>query len=541
MVIEQLQKHPLTALVIVFTTIRLLIANLINLGNDEVYYFTYAVLPDWNHFDHPPLVGIFIRIFTINLHCNAEVFVRMPGIMAAAVNTWLIARCGTLIKNRNTGLVAAVLYNTSVYTSILSGIFILPDSVQLTFWLAALYAMLRCIKATNPSDIRRHLLLTGLWIGLATMSKVHGVFLWFGFLGFIVFDRGGLLKSPYLYVSMVITALLASPILFWNISNDFVTWRFHSERVVIGGGGIHVKSFFRTTIGQVLYANPFQIVIFLLTGKTLVRRGSVVSATAVDATSAALLLWCSLPIIVCTTLVSLFRDTLPHWSGPGFLGLMLLGAAWIDKFTFPGLNNSPKKLLAGSVGLIFFVFTVGPILIRCYPGTMNPKPFPRVGAGDATLDVTGWEQLLPAFEKLRNDDIASGRMRRDAPMVVHKWFPGAHVYYHVAYPLGTRTVGVGKLEDLHQFAWLNQLYGQVAAGSDAWYISPSNNFNDPAELFSGQFERFEKAGTITQRRNGRVARYWFVYRLKNAKRSLGTQLTAEDGANERQATTSDNP
>ena len=93
--------------------------------------------------------------------------------------------------------------------------------------------MLRCIKATNPADIRRYLLLTGLWIGLATMGKVHGVFLWLGFIGFIVSDRRGLLKSPYLYVSMAITALLVSPILFWNISNDFITWRFHSERVVI--------------------------------------------------------------------------------------------------------------------------------------------------------------------------------------------------------------------------------------------------------------------------------------------------------------------
>lgn len=516
MVIEYIQKYPLAALVIVFTIIRLLIANLINLGNDEVYYFTYAVLPDWNHFDHPPLVGIFIRIFTFNLHCNSEVFVRMPGIVAAAINTWLIARCGGLIKNRNTGLIAAVLYNTSVYTSILSGIFILPDSVQLTFWLGALYTMLRCVKATGLSDIRRYLLLTGLFIGLATMGKVHGIFLWFGFLGFIVFDHRGLLKSPYLYASLAVTAFLASPILFWNIGNDFITWRFHSERVTVTEAGIDLKSFFRTTIGQILYANPFQVVLFIFMGKTLAQRTVVA-----DAASVVLLLWCSLPIIICTMLVSLFRDTLPHWSGPGFLGLMLIGAAWADKSVFPTLNNLPKKLLVGSSGLILFVFTMGPILIRCYPGTMSSKPFPRTGAGDATLDVTGWEQLLPAFEKLRNDDIASGNMTRDAPMVVHKWFPGSHIYYHVAYPLGMRTVGIGKLEDLHQFAWLNQLYGQVPAGSDAWYITPSNNFTDPAEQFAGQFERFEKAGTITQRRNGHVARYWFVYRLRNARAGFG--------------------
>ena len=34
---------------------RLLIGGLLELGNDEVYYLTYAYLPDLSHFDHPPI------------------------------------------------------------------------------------------------------------------------------------------------------------------------------------------------------------------------------------------------------------------------------------------------------------------------------------------------------------------------------------------------------------------------------------------------------------------------------------------------------
>lgn len=513
-------QKPLFSLILVFTLIRLLIANLINLGNDEVYYFTYAVLPDWNHFDHPPLVGAFIRIFTFNLQLNNEVMVRLPGIIAAAVNTWLIARCGELVKNRRTGLIAALLYNTSIYTSIISGIFILPDSVQLVFWLAALCTMLRTIQSGRPLVIHKNLLLTGLWIGLAVMSKVHGVFLWFGFLGFIIIDRRGLLKSPYLYVSIAITVLIASPILFWNISNDFVTWRFHSERVTVTEQGIDLKAFFRTLIGQILYANPVQITLFVLTGRVIARRQNFLDASAM-----ALLLWCSIPIILCTTLVSIFRDTLPHWSGPGFIGLMPVAAAWVETQVDDPARRFYPKMLNTCVTVIAFVFIAGPLLIKSYPGTMSPKPFPKTGSGDATLDITGWEQLLPAFEKLRNDDIVSGKIRRDAPLVVHKWFPGAHIYYHVAYPLDMRVIGVGELNDLHQFCWLNKLYGRIPAGADAWYISPSNNFTNPVELYGDAFRSIEKAATITQRRSGRVARYWFVYRLKNAERAVGYQIT----------------
>ena len=42
-------------------------ASMIELGNDEVYYWTYALFPDWSHFDHPPMVGITIQLFTLNL------------------------------------------------------------------------------------------------------------------------------------------------------------------------------------------------------------------------------------------------------------------------------------------------------------------------------------------------------------------------------------------------------------------------------------------------------------------------------------------
>ncbi|MHA4739943.1 ArnT family glycosyltransferase [Dyadobacter sp. MSC1_007] len=515
----EISKRPLLLLIVAFTAIRCIIACAINLGNDEVYYFTYAILPDWNHFDHPPLVGIFIRLFTFNLHWNHELMVRMPGIIGAAVNTWFIFRCGELISNKRTGTIAAILYNTSIYSSIIAGIFILPDSIQVVFWLAALYSILMIAGSGLGKHINLHLLLFGFWTGLAVMSKVHGVFLWFGFGGYILFHRRDLFQNPYLYLSLGITALLSSPILFWNIQNDFITWRFHSERVTIGEQGIDLKSFLRTTIGQILYCNPITFALYILTGNAFVR-----GRRFMDNEAMAVLLWCSLPIIASTTLVSLFRDTLPHWSGPGFIGFTLITAAFLNGKLGDRPTGSYQKSLNACIVLIAFVFVAGPLLIRYYPGTMSPKTYPRTGSGDATLDVTGWETLRAPFEKIRKDDIRSERMTANAPLLIHKWFPGSHIYYYVAFPLQMRVVGAGNIADLHQFCWLNARYGQVARGRDAYYISPSNNFTDPAEQYAGQFEAFEHAGTITQKRNGKVARYWFVYRLKHATMPVGCQV-----------------
>ncbi|NIJ54534.1 ThuA domain-containing protein [Dyadobacter arcticus] len=499
-------------IMIIATAIRCIVAGSLDLGNDEVYYFTYAVQPDLNHFDHPPLVGILIRLFTFNLHHYGELFMRLPAIVGAAINTWLIAKCGKLVRNEKAGIIAAILYNTSIYTSIVSGVFILPDSVQLVFWLLALYAMLQSAHTKSDSIKNKQILWVGFWAGLAIMSKVHGVFLWAGFLGFITFNKPAWLKNPYLYLSVLITAVIISPILIWNMDNDFITWRFHSERVGPTDFGISWKSFLKTTFGQILYNNPFQFVIFILTMAAVLN-----NKWFADRTQVQLLLWSSLPIILCTTLVSLVRDTLPHWSGPGFVALMILSAAFVENGLSHARGKLYHQLLNASSALILFVILAGLPLIHLYPGTMGKKSFPNIGNGDATLDLYGWDALLPSFKKIRETDIAGKVMSPDAPIVVHKWFPGAHLYYYVAYPLGMNLLGMGKLSDLHKFQWLNQRYDAILPGDNAYYISPSNNFTDPVAIYGDQFKTYEKAATIVQKRNGATARNWFVYRLKNAK------------------------
>ncbi|WP_051664135.1 ThuA domain-containing protein [Dyadobacter crusticola] len=511
MLLPHNKKSAVFWIVVISTLIRSVVAWCTNLGNDEVYYFTYAVQPDLNHFDHPPLVGIFIRVFTANLHFYNEFLMRLPAILGAAINTWLIARCGKMIRNVQAGVIAALLYNTSIYTSIISGVFILPDSVQIVSWLAALFCMLQSIRSQSAQKQNRYLVWIGIWIGLAVMSKVHGVFLWAGFLAFIVFNKPTWLKKPSLYLSLIITAVLISPILIWNINNDFITWHFHSERVQPNGMGVNAKSFLRTTIGQMLYCNPFQFSIYVLLLYAIVKRRLYVQRMDVQ-----LLLWCSLPLIVCTTASSLFRDTLPHWSGPGYIGLMLLSAAFVDQSFASARSKIPQRLVTTSAGLILLVVLAGLPIIHYYPGTFGKKSALQVGSDDPTLDLYGWDQLLPAFKKIRDQDMQQNSMSADAPLVVNRWFPGGHLYYYLAYPLRMNLVGLGELNDLHKFKWLNEKYDRILPGTHAYFVSPSNNFTDPAKIYSGQFQSIEKAATIVQKRNNQVARKWYVYRLKNA-------------------------
>ncbi|ODS86532.1 MAG: hypothetical protein ABS46_00940 [Cytophagaceae bacterium SCN 52-12] len=494
--------------------VRCILASCLDLGIDEVYYFTYAVQPDWNHFDHPPMVGWLIRCATLDLLLTGELFIRLPAIAGAAIGTVLIYHCACLIAGKKAGLTAAILYNTSFYFGIISGLFILPDSVQLIFWLGALYLMIRFTMAAPGKERNLLLLGIGILIGLSILSKVHGLFLWIGFLGFLVFHQPGILKSAYLYAAIFLAALIASPIVFWNIQHDFITWRFHGERVIPGKFAIDWFSFVRTSLGQVLYANPVHFVVYL---------AGIKMALTCDARKPRqayidLLLWCSLPIISCTTFLSLLRDTLPHWSGPGFSGLLLVSVGVMYRYGRASHLNFLEKAVKGSavvtvvgVGIAFFT-------VLYFPGTFGSGAFQDRGRGDFTLDIHGWKALRHGFTHIREEDVRTKRIDANAPLVIHKWFPGAHLYYYVAYPLDIPLIGMGALKDLHKFHWFNSRYDGLQPGDDAYFISPSNDFTSPYQVYGDRFDKIEHAGIIPQYRNGQVARYWQVYRLKGYKR-----------------------
>ena len=67
------ERYQLLLIIIVSTLIRCVIAASIGLGNDEVYYVTYAQHLQWNYFDHPPMVAWLIKLGSIFGHSELAV------------------------------------------------------------------------------------------------------------------------------------------------------------------------------------------------------------------------------------------------------------------------------------------------------------------------------------------------------------------------------------------------------------------------------------------------------------------------------------
>ena len=502
-------RNKLIWLIVLSSLLRLLVAGTTELGNDEVYYYTYALHLQWNYFDHPPGVALLIQLSTLHLWLTGEVFIRLGAIVCAAAGTWLSYKIGQATRNERTGWYAAVLYTANIYTSVIAGTFILPDSPQVVCWLAALYVLIKMVLQLNSGNriSARYWLLFGLLSGLCIQCKVHGVFLWFGFgLYLLLYSRKTLLQ-PLLYVSFVITAIIISPIILWNVNNHFITLTYHSSRLT--GYHININSFLQAISGQIFYNNP--VVVFIIAQAIRISA----SKRFLQPCLQRLFLLTGLPIIILVSLISLFNSVLPHWSGPGFLTLSFIGAAYLDRT----INFNKKTLspaLKSALLLIATTVFAGMAVIHFYPGTFGSTKIENYGSGDFTLDLSGWKDFAQSYKQWMYEQSNNNEYRR-LPIVCNKWFPAAHIDYYIARTNHTQMVGVGNLQDLHNFVWLNKARTDLKPGEDALCIVPSNYTVDVTNVYGNTFSSVIRLHTFVAKRSGKTTRFFTLFLLKNYK------------------------
>ncbi|MDF2187255.1 glycosyltransferase family 39 protein [Paraflavitalea sp. CAU 1676] len=497
-------------LIIVASLVRMIVAAVTELSNDEVYYWTYAQHLQWNYFDHPPLIAVLIRVFTGNLLVQEEFFVRLGAIACGAVNTWQMYLLGRQLKNEYAGWLAACLFTASVYGSILGGLMILPDAPQMVFWLWGVLLLVNIFnEVSEGARSNKRWLLFGLVAGLCIMSKVHGVFLWGGAGLYIMIYRRSLLKNPFLYLALLITVVLISPIYWWNRAHDFITLNYHGNRVGFFGA-VQWDSFFRQLIGEFLYNNPVNVVLQFMALHAM-RKMPLLSTTA----NQRILLMLSLPLVAVVWFMALFKDTLPHWTGPAYSTLIPLAAAYLaQRLERRQLLPLFPKVMRYSLALPAILLIVLVTSIQWLPVGLGSKDDQKLGSGDLLLDMSGWHQMGRAFDSLYKRDVAQGIMKPGAYLITDYWFPAAHVDYYVARPAKMPLIAVGSYANIHHYAWLNRHKAPLQPGQDAYYMAVSNYYDPLSPSIKNTFHSIEPPVMIDQLRAGKVVRHFYVVRLR---------------------------
>ncbi|HNW89176.1 MAG TPA: glycosyltransferase family 39 protein [Bacteroidales bacterium] len=501
-------------LLILNMIIRFLIAFFTDLGIDEAYYFAYGLYWEWSYFDHPLMVGLLAKASAFVFGSSTALELRALTVIIGTANLLLVYQVAKTIKDRLTGFYAALLYSASFYGSVISGSFILPDNPLIFFWLLSILFIVKFLHSGKPA--LHYIFFFGVAAGLAFLSKYSALFLWFGMLCFAVKERKlQILKKPHIYISALISVLLFLPVILWNYNHAFTSFSFHSNRIGLENLSFKFDYFATELFGQIFYHNPVNIFIIISCFFYLFKHKKSFSEPTVT-----FLLFISLPVIVATLGISFFNRTLPHWSGPGYIGLIIFSAVVLrQKYS----ERIEKAVRPGLFSNIFFLIIIVFGLLQVNFGIINPDKATdeeKLGKNDISLDMYGWQQVKQKTTSLVNSDLLSKKIDSNFVFITHNWFPAGSIEFYVAHPLKRKLYVWGSKEKAHQYVTINKLRGGIDKNTDAYYITTSRHFGAPDDHLSDKFEITEPREVIEVTRNSKPVYNVFIYRLKNAKKNF---------------------
>jgi hypothetical protein len=279
------------------------------LHSDESYYWMFSQNLDWGYFDHPPMAAFFIHLGYLFL--PGELGVRIFIIIVSSITFALILN--ELNEKEDFFFLSVFVLSFPLIHTHIAGFLAIPD-IPLLFFTMLFLILYR--KFTERPDFRISFLLA---VVLAAMiySKYHA----FLVIGFTVLSNLKLLRSKFFWITCLLTLILLLPHVWWQISNEFPTFRYH---LVDRAKPFRMKHITDNLLHQLIMAGPLTgvLVIWKLTKFKI--------KTAFDRA----LIFNVLGFYIILFLLSFKNRIEAHWVAATMPMLILV--------TYPLIKNDPK-------------------------------------------------------------------------------------------------------------------------------------------------------------------------------------------------------
>lgn len=182
------------------------------LSHDEAYYWLYSKNLSWGFFDHPPVVGVVIKLFSFLP--KSEGSVRAGFIILQSLTAFLLLK---LVPQKRQ-LTALILYFAFPLASF-AGLFALPDMPLL--FMTCLYCLV--LKRYLEKEDAFSIVGLSFVIAMLLYSKYHGILLIF----FTIIAVPSLLKKKSFYAITLFSIILFLPHVIWQYEHNFSTLKYH--------------------------------------------------------------------------------------------------------------------------------------------------------------------------------------------------------------------------------------------------------------------------------------------------------------------------
>jgi len=468
------------AIIAAFALLRLLVAANVGLSFDEAYTLSVARALDLSYYDHPPLLYWIAHLFLPLLGDGSAA--RVPFIALFAGTSWLLYRLTERLFHARAGVLAVLALNCSGCFTFGLGSMIEPDGPLMFAMLAAALTLTRVLFPAREQESGELAiwLQTGLWIGVAALSKYHAVLFAAGLLSFLlsVPHQRRHLRRAAPWLGALLALAIASPVLVWNFRHHWASFEFQAARAG-PGGGLHPQYVLANIAGQAIWLLPWIFVPLLIAGSRALRAGPAAERSWYC-------LCLGLPTIAVFTVIPLWGHIgLPHWQMPGWLMLFPVLGEWgchaieATRLRRWGIAGA-AAMLVFAAGIVFQVNTG-------YGHIVAPRASPLV---DPTLEMFAWRQLPPQL-------VARGLLPPGTFVITTSWFYAGKLdqALHDAVPI------VVFDDDPRQFGL--RYDRQDLLGHDAIVVAPSGSMHGVAVRLQPYFDSIEERGPLALGREGR--------------------------------------
>lgn len=389
----------------IFTIIRLIVAPFFGLGVDEAHYVLYGKYLDFSYVDHPPLVGWVHGLIFYLLGTN-EFLARLPAVLIFAATSY----CAYLFMIRVTqsvrvSLIAVLTLNCSFMLNAL-GIMLLPDSFLLLLVFGLIFTVERIVRTNKP----RYYMLLGLILGLMGLAKYTSILLVPPLIIFLLLKkRFDIIFSPYMFLAALLALVMISPVIYWNYTHDFISFRYQGGHV-FGTLAGSISNFAGSLAAQFGAYSPFLFIIaFYGFFKSLRSSDDYVRLAIFFAGT----------IMLFFLLTSLYERTLPHWPAIFYLLFIPLGTSIL----YTSSVRWKKNFLYFSIGfsLILTLFAYTELAGKFLPFPDYKSPF---------RDIYGFPMIAKQADQLLHTQSST----RPSAIAVSNWTMGSRIrYYNLPY------------------------------------------------------------------------------------------------------------
>ncbi len=355
------------------------------LSFDEAQYWQYSRHLDLSYYAKGPVIAWLIA-FSTWIMGDTEIGVRFFAPLFLLLSSVYMYKIAILIFNdARTAFVSAMLIQIIPLFSVY-GVVMTIDPPFIFFWILSLYLFWKAAHVSQDDvDVQSRFhesalfywLALGGVIGLGFMTKYIMVLFYICALAYILTSRElrHWLKRKEPYLSILLSLVVISPVLIWNMDHDWVSLKHTGGHAELSNGfSLSMQDFFEFLGTQIGLITP--LLFFTMIRGVINNRSSKNASQGLK-----FLFWFWVPVLVFFLTKSLHGKVQANWAMVAYITMFLASADYfLKKIT---LKKWEKIYFISAFCLALFI-----TISAHYPAIVNLPP-----KLDSTARLRGWREL----------------------------------------------------------------------------------------------------------------------------------------------------